>query len=58
MRDAFSALRGTFPRVAKLREALEALEKRGYLAVNEPPRDGPGRPHSPIVRVRPEIAGA
>ena len=56
VREAFNALRGTFPRVAMLREALEALEERGYLEVIEPPRDGPGRPPSPLVRVRPEIA--
>ena len=41
-----------------LREALEALEERGYLEVIEPPRDGPGRPVSPMVRVRPEIMRA
>ncbi|MEW8014888.1 MAG: DUF3987 domain-containing protein [Candidatus Sedimenticola endophacoides] len=58
VREAFNALRGTFPRVAMLREALEALEERGYLEVIEPPRDGPGRPPSPMVRVRPEIARA
>ncbi len=55
VREAFNALRGTFPRVAKLREALEALAERGYLEVNEPLRDGPGRPPSPLVQVRPEI---
>jgi len=58
VREAFNALRGTFPRVAMLRDSLEALEERGYLEVIEPPRDGPGRPPSPIVRVRPEIARA
>lgn len=58
VREAFNALRGTFPRVAMLREALEALEERGYLEVSEPPRSGPGRPPSPMVRVRPEIARA
>jgi len=58
VRDAFNALRGTFPRVSKLREALEALEERGYVEVIEPPRDGPGRPPSPLVLVRPEIARA
>ncbi|PLY12832.1 MAG: hypothetical protein C0631_15905 [Sedimenticola sp.] len=58
VREAFNALRGTFPRVAMLREALEALEERGYLEVIEPPRDGPGRPPSPLVRARPEIARA
>ena len=57
VREAFNALRGTFPRVARLHDALEVLEERGYLKVIEPPRDGPGRPPSPIVQVRPEIAG-
>ena len=56
--DAFNALRGTFDRVAKLREALEALEERGYVQVIELPREGRSRPPAPLVRVRPEIAGA
>ncbi|MAC32067.1 MAG: hypothetical protein CME38_00490 [Haliea sp.] len=56
VREAFNALRSTFPRVAMLRDALVVLEERGYLEVVEPPRDGPGRPPSPIVRVRPDIA--
>jgi hypothetical protein len=56
VREAFNALRSTFPRVAKLREALEVLEERGYVEVIEPPREGPGRPPSPTVRVRPELA--
>ncbi|MAL94577.1 MAG: hypothetical protein CME40_05835 [Haliea sp.] len=56
VREAFNALRSTFPRVAMLRDALVVLEERGYLEVLEPPRDGPGRPPSPIVRVRPDIA--
>ncbi|MCF6355961.1 MAG: DUF3987 domain-containing protein [Candidatus Polarisedimenticolaceae bacterium] len=58
MREAFNALRGTFPRVQNLRDALEALEERGYVEVIEPPRDGPGRPPSPIVQVRPELVEA
>lgn len=58
VREAFNALRGTFPRVSKLREALEALQERGYVDVIEPSPDGPGRPPSPLVRVRPEIARA
>lgn len=58
VREAFNALRGTFPRVAMLRDALEALDERGYLVVIEPLRDGPGRPPSPMVRVRPEITRA
>lgn len=55
VRKAFNALRGTFPRVQQLREALEALEERGYVQVLEPPRVGPGRPPSPVVRIRQEI---
>ena len=55
VREAFNALRATFPRVTRLYDALEALEERGYLEVIESPRDGPGRPPSPTVRVRPEI---
>ncbi len=55
VREAFYALRGTFPRVRHVRDALEALEERGYVEVIESPRDGPGRPPSPTVRVRPEI---
>lgn len=55
IREAFNALRGTFPRVDYLREALEILEERGYLEIIELPIEGPGRPPSPTVRVRPEI---
>ena len=55
VREAFNALRGTFPRVQRVREALEALEERGYVEIMEPPREGPGRPPSPTVRVRQEI---
>ncbi|RMG35449.1 MAG: DUF3987 domain-containing protein [Gammaproteobacteria bacterium] len=58
VRDAFNALRGTFRRVAKLREALDLLEERGYLLVEEVPHQGPGRPPSPVVRVRPDFARA
>ena len=58
VREAFNALRGTFPRVQKLREALEALAERGYVEIVEPPSTGPGRPPSPSVRVRPDIVQA
>jgi len=58
VRDAFNALRSIFPRVAKLHDALEALEERGYVQVIELPREGRGRPPSPRVRVRSELAGA
>lgn len=56
VRDAFNALRGTFPRVSMLRDSLEALEERGYLEVIKLSPDGPGRPPSPLVCVRPDIA--
>ena len=55
VREAFNALRGTFPRVTKLRDVLEVLEERDYLEITETLRTGPGRPPSPTVRVRPEI---
>jgi len=55
VRDAFNDLRGTFPRVSSIQPALDVLEERGYLQVIEPPRDGPGRPPSPTVQVRPDI---
>jgi hypothetical protein len=59
VREAFNVLRGTFPRVKYLLDALDALEERGYVEIIEPPPpDGPGRPPSPIVRVRPEISSA
>ncbi len=58
VREAFNELRGTFPRVKHLRDAMGALEERGYVSMTEPPRDGPGRPSSPIVKVRPELVDA
>jgi Protein of unknown function (DUF3987) len=58
IREAFNALRGSFPHVRLLREALDVLEERGYLEVVESIQDGPGRPPSPTVRVRPDIAEA
>lgn len=55
-RDAFNPLRGTFPQVKDLRPALEALAERGYVAIIEPESQGRGRPRSPMVYVRPDIA--
>ena len=55
VREAFNAMRGTFPRVKYILEALVALEERGYVEVVEPPKGVPGRPPSPTVRVRQEI---
>jgi len=56
VRNAFNALRRTFPRVTKLHDALDALEERGYVQVIELPWGGRGRPPSSLMRVRPEIA--
>ncbi|HYG91866.1 MAG TPA: YfjI family protein [Azospirillum sp.] len=56
VRDAFQALKGSFPRVATVDAALKILEERGYLTVIDPPIRGPGRPPSPTVIVRPDIA--
>lgn len=59
IREAFEGLRGTFPRVALLTEAAEVLAERGYVEiVQAPKREGPGRPPSPRVVVRPELAEA
>lgn len=55
VRDAFNALRSTFPRVRHLLSALDALQERGYVEVVETPHQKPGRPSSPTVRVRPDI---
>ena len=55
VREAFNALRGTFPRVKDLTSALDVLEERGYVAVEDLSSQGPGRPPSPLVRVRPDI---
>jgi hypothetical protein len=55
-RDAFNVLRGTFPKMRPLMDAMEVLEERGYLAITEPETEGPGRRPSPTVRVRPDIA--
>lgn len=56
-REAFNALRGTFPRVADLRAALEVLAERGYVEVQEQKTEGKGRPPSPRVVVHPDLAG-
>jgi hypothetical protein len=55
VRQSFNALKGTFPRVHLIHDALEALEERGYIEVQEPRINGPGRPPSPTVKVRPSI---
>lgn len=55
IRDAFNSLRSTFPRVAKLKEALVVLVERGYVEVLDAPITGPGRPPSQLVIVRPEL---
>jgi hypothetical protein len=56
VREAFNALRGTFPRVAALNAALEALAERGYVRVHQIAVPTPGRRPSPRIEVRPDIA--
>lgn len=58
VRDTYQALKGRFPRIAAVRDALEVLEERGYLMIVDAPSTGPGRPPSPLVRIRPSIAEA
>ncbi len=55
IRDAFNGMRSVFPRVEALKKALTILEERGYVQIIEPPREGRGRPPSPVVQVRPEL---
>lgn len=55
-RDAFNAHRSMFSRMPYLREALDVLVERGYVALVEHSKDGPGRKPSPVVMVRPELA--
>ena len=55
VREAFNALRSIFPKVQKLMVALEILEERGYIKVDEPLKKGPGRPASPVIYVNDKI---
>ena len=55
VREAFNALRAAFPRMKLMYEALEVLVERGYVEMIKPQREGPGRPPSPFVQVRPDI---
>lgn len=55
IRELFNVLRGSYPKVAQIREILETLEERGYLLIIQAPTDGPGRPPSPVVKVRPDL---
>lgn len=56
MRDAFQALKGRFPKMAALSEAVAILEERGYVELREIETSGPGRKPSPWIVVRPDIA--
>ena len=55
VREAFNALRSRFPHVKNINEALNVLKERGYVEVIEIKTNSPGRPPSPIVRVRQSI---
>ena len=56
VRETYNALRSTFPRVAPLMDAVEALAERGYIRVDRGAPAGPGRPKSPTIIVRSDIA--
>jgi hypothetical protein len=56
MRTAWQALKGQFSRMADLTVAVEVLVERGYVRIGETERTGPGRPPSPLIEVRPDIA--
>ncbi len=55
LRDAYQALKGSFPRVSALVSALELLEERGYLFLATPESTGAGRPPSPRIIIRPDL---
>ncbi len=56
LREAYQSLKSTFPRIAGLRIAIDALAERGYLDIGESVAHGRGRPSSPLVTVRPDLA--
>lgn len=58
VRYAHQKLKGTFPRVKGVEDALEVLVERGYVTVVETVPAGVGRPPSASVTVRAEIAQA
>ena len=55
-REAHRALQASFPRMSDLMPAIEMLEERGYVLIEKVEAQGKGRPPSPAVRVRPDIA--
>lgn len=57
VREAYQALKGTFPRVEGIEKAIEVLEERGYVRSLDRPASGPGRPASPLIEIRPDILG-
>lgn len=56
-RELFRAMpAGRFKKVADLDPALEVLEQHGHIRpAPEPPRNGPGRPPSPVFHVHPDL---
>lgn len=55
IREVFNALRSIFAHVKDLRNALNVLQERSYIEIIESQTGSPGRPASPLIRVRPEI---
>lgn len=58
-REIYQARKGTFPRMAQIREALAVLEERGYIRTEQPPNkseDGRGRPATPVIWVNPKCS--
>lgn len=56
VRDCHQALRGSFPRVAGVREALLVLEERGFLKVTTSEAGAQGGRPSTLATVRPDLA--
>jgi len=60
-REIYQARKGTFPRMAQIREALAVLEERGYIQTEQPPNnseDGRGRPATPVIWINPKLSEA
>jgi hypothetical protein len=55
-REAHRALQASFPRMSDLLPAIAMLEERGYVLIEKMEAQGKGRPASPTIRVRPDIA--
>ena len=59
LRDLWQATRGraAIDSMEDLTPLVERLQERGCLRLVSPPREGPGRPPSPVIEIHPAIRG-